>query len=193
MLNIFGVVIFLRTGWVVVCVFLFIYMFVYLLVFYFFLMHACSWYRCKSFALSIKWSDLKSFVVFAFLNFSNEQLCEERERFCKASLLFFYYYFILILFHVFMYIAQSEVYACMQTVKLILILHLLLNFALLILFNFLYSLLSIMLQINLISAESVFKSASYSAGLKKTLNNFCSHILLALHRATSCLLSVLIF
>ena len=38
-----------------------------------------------------------------------------------------------------------------------------------------------MLQINLISAESVFKSASYSAGLKKILNNFCFHILLALH------------
>ena len=34
MLNIFGVVIFLRTGWVVVCVFLFIYNYVY----FFFLM-----------------------------------------------------------------------------------------------------------------------------------------------------------
>ena len=52
------------------------------------------------------------------MSFSNEQLCEERERFCKASLLFFYYYIILILFHVLTYIAQSEVYVRMQTVKL---------------------------------------------------------------------------
>ena len=135
---------------------------------------------------------LKKFCSFC-ISFSNEHLCEERERFCKASLLFFYYYIILILFRVLTYIAQSEVYACMQTVKLLLLLHLLLILALLILFNFLYSLLSIMLQINLISAKSVFKSASYSAGLKKILNNFYSHILLTLHRATSCLSSVLIF
>jgi len=45
---------------------------------------------------------------------------------------------------------------------------------LLIFFNFLYSLLSIMLQINLISAESVFKSTSYTAGLKKILNSCLS-------------------
>lgn len=110
----------------------------------------------------------------------------------------FYFFIILILFHVLTYIVQSEVYACMQTVKLILLLHLALNFALLIFFNFLYSLLSIMLQINLISAESVFKSTSYTAGLKNIeflfvlWGNF-SHILLALHRATSCLSLVLIF
>lgn len=60
---------------------------------------------------------LKKFSRFC-ISFSNEQLFEERERFCKASLLFFYYYIILILFHVLTYIAQSEVYACMQTVKL---------------------------------------------------------------------------
>lgn len=37
---------------------------------------------------------LKKFSRFC-MSFSNEQLCEERERFCKASLLFFLllYYF----------------------------------------------------------------------------------------------------
>ena len=76
-----------------------------------------------------------------------------KERgFVRPHFYFFYYFISLILFHVLMYIAQSEVYACMQTVKLILLLHLLLNFALLIFFNFLYSVLSIMLQINVISA-----------------------------------------
>ena len=84
MLNIFGVVIFLRTGWVVVCVFLFIYMCI-------FFSDAGSWYSYKSFGLSLKWSDLKGFAVFAVV-FLNEQLYKEGERFCEASLLFFYYF-----------------------------------------------------------------------------------------------------
>ena len=112
MLNIFGVVIFLRTGWVVVCVSLFIYMFIYL--FYFFLIHACSWYRCKSFALSIKWSDfIKSFLVFAFLSQMNSFARKER-GFVRPHFYFFYYYIILILFHVLMYMYSTVRGVCMH-------------------------------------------------------------------------------
>ena len=56
---------------------------------------------------------LKKFSSFC-ISFSNEQLCEERERFCKASLLFSYYYIILILFHVLMYMYSTVRGVCMH-------------------------------------------------------------------------------
>lgn len=56
---------------------------------------------------------LKKFSSFC-ISFSNEQLFEERERFCKASLLFLYYYIILILFHVLMYMYSTVRGVCMH-------------------------------------------------------------------------------